>query len=135
MPTPQELERKFWKALADDKTMMLGLHAADEGHTRPMTAQMDGERGPIWFFASRDNALVGGATAYTSDGVTGILNVFNSGMAAGHLWTGVVRAVASLRPGLPIVGYERGEDLAAARRAGFTVLGSLRIWARRSAVA
>jgi hypothetical protein len=56
-------------------------------------------------------------------------------MAAGHLWAGVVRAVASLRPGLPIVGYERGEDLAAARRAGFTVLGSLRIWARRSAVA
>ncbi len=59
MPTPQELERKFWKALADDKTMMLGLHAAEEGHTRPMTAQMDGERGPIWFFASRDNALAG----------------------------------------------------------------------------
>jgi hypothetical protein len=63
------------------------------------------------------------------------LNVFNSGMAAGHLWAGVVRAVASLRPGLPIVGYERGEDLAAARRAGFTVLGSLRVWTRRSAVA
>jgi hypothetical protein len=82
----------------------------------------------------RDGALVGGAIAYTSDGVTGILNVFNSGMAAGHLWAGVVRAVASLRPGLPIVGYESGEDLATARQAGFTVLGPLRIWARGSAV-
>jgi hypothetical protein len=82
----------------------------------------------------RNGALAGGATAYTSDGVTGILNVFNSGMAAGHLWAGVVRAVAALRPGLPIVGYERGEDLAAARRTGFTVLGPLRIWARGSAV-
>ena len=29
MPTPQELERKFWDALSDDRTMMLGLHAAD----------------------------------------------------------------------------------------------------------
>ena len=41
---------------------------------------------------------------------------------------------AVIRPGLPIVGYERGEDLAAAQQAGFTVLGSLRIWARGSAV-
>ena len=32
----------------------------------------------------------------------------------------------------PIVGYERGEDLAAARQAGFTVLGPLRICARIS---
>jgi hypothetical protein len=83
----------------------------------------------------RDGALVGGATAYTADGVTGILNVFKSRIADGPLWAGVVRAVAALRPGLPIVGYESGEDLAAARRTGFTLLGPLRIWARRSAVA
>jgi len=76
----------------------------------------------------RDGALIGGATAYTADGVTGISNVFKSGFAD------AVRAVAALRPGLPIVGYERGEDLAAARQAGFRVLGPLRIWARRSAV-
>lgn len=82
----------------------------------------------------RDGALVGGATTYTTDGVTGILNVFKSGIAGGPLWAGAVRAVAALRPGLPIVGYERGEDLAAARRAGFRVLGPLRVWARGSAV-
>jgi hypothetical protein len=45
-----------------------------------------------------------------------------------------VRAAAALRPGLPIVGYERGEDLAEARQAGFTALGPLRVWARGSAV-
>jgi hypothetical protein len=56
--------------------------------------------------------------------------VFKSGIADGPLWTGVVRAVAKLRPGLPIVGYERGQDLAAARQAGFRVLGPLRVWAR-----
>jgi len=48
--------------------------------------------------------------------------------------TSAVRAVAALRPGLPIVGYEQGKDLAAARAAGFRVLGPLRIWARGSAV-
>ena len=63
MPTPQELERKFWDALADDRTMMLGLHAADEGHTRPMTALLDNSRpGSMWFFTVKDNAMLGQLT-------------------------------------------------------------------------
>ena len=82
----------------------------------------------------RDGAQVGGAIAYTAGGVTGISNVFKSGIADDPLWAGAVRAIARVRPGLPIVGYEGGEDLAAARQAGFTVLGPLRIWARGSAV-
>ena len=82
----------------------------------------------------RDGTQVGGAIAYTAGGVTGISNVFKSGIADGPLWAGAVRAVARVRPGLPIVGYERGEDLAEARQAGFTALGSLRVWARGSAV-
>jgi len=77
----------------------------------------------------RDGAQVGGAIAYTAGGVTGISNVFKSGIADGPLWAGAVRAVARVRPGPPIVGYERGEDLAEARRAGFTALGPLRVWA------
>jgi len=63
MPPPQELERKFWDALADDRTMMLGLHAADEGHTRPMTALLDNSRpGSMWFFTVKDNAMLGQLT-------------------------------------------------------------------------
>jgi general stress protein 26 len=63
MPTPQELEDKFWNAIGRDRTMMLGLHATEEGHTRPMTGQLDtgrtpDGRGPIWFFTSTDNVLV-----------------------------------------------------------------------------
>jgi hypothetical protein len=45
-----------------------------------------------------------------------------------------VLAVAALRPGLPVVGYERGEDMAAAREAGGRVIGPLRVWTRGSAV-
>lgn len=58
MATPQELEAKFWKALKSDMTLMLGLDGVEDGHARPMTAQMDGERGPIWFFTAKDNAIV-----------------------------------------------------------------------------
>jgi general stress protein 26 len=58
MPTPQELETKFWKALKSDMTIMLGLDGVEDGHARPMTAQFEGERGPIWFFTAKDNAIV-----------------------------------------------------------------------------
>lgn len=58
MPTPAELEAKFWKALKSDMTMMLGLAGVEDGHARPMTAQVEGERGPIWFFTAKDTAIV-----------------------------------------------------------------------------
>lgn len=57
MATPQELEQKFWKSLKSDMTVMLGLDGAEDGHTRPMTAQFEEERGPVWFFTSTDNKL------------------------------------------------------------------------------
>ena len=38
--------------------MMLGLVGVEESHTRPMTAQLRGSEGPIWFFTARDNTLV-----------------------------------------------------------------------------
>lgn len=58
MPTPEELTQKFWKALRSDMIVMLGLVGKDQGHTRPMTAQMEGDAGgPIWFFTSTDTDL------------------------------------------------------------------------------
>ena len=56
MPTPQELEARLWKALDKDRTVMLGVHEAD-GHIHPMTALVENERSPIWFFTSRDTEL------------------------------------------------------------------------------
>ena len=37
---------------------MLGLDGVEDGHARPMTAQVDGARGPIWFFTASHNGLV-----------------------------------------------------------------------------
>lgn len=59
MTTPQELETRFWKSLKSDRTLMLGLDGVEDGHSRPMTAQFEGdEGGPIWFFTANDNAVV-----------------------------------------------------------------------------
>ena len=69
MPTPAELEAKFWKALKSDRTVLLGLSRGGDGHAQPMTAQTEGdEGGPIWFFSASDVDLVeaigGGADAF-----------------------------------------------------------------------
>jgi len=53
-----DFEEKLWKALRSNRTVMLGINGVDESHTRPMTAQFEQERGPIWFFTSTDNAMV-----------------------------------------------------------------------------
>jgi general stress protein 26 len=63
MPTPKELERKLWNALSSDRTLMLGLNGVEDGHTRPMTALLDGDpcdggRTSMWFFTVKGNAMV-----------------------------------------------------------------------------
>jgi len=58
MPTPQELERDLWKAIGSDRTLMLGLDGVGDGHVQPMTALIENDRGPLWFFTTKDNSLV-----------------------------------------------------------------------------
>jgi general stress protein 26 len=58
MPNTSELEQKFWSLLQSDRTVMLGLVGEHESHTRPMTAQLEGTCGPIWFFTAKDSELV-----------------------------------------------------------------------------
>lgn len=59
MKTDAEIEAKFWKALSDDRVVMLGL-TGDEGQSQPMSGQIlhdETARGPIWFFTSKDTDL------------------------------------------------------------------------------
>jgi general stress protein 26 len=63
MPNDAEIEARFWKALESDRTMMLALVDVDDGHARPMTAQVENRRGPIWFFTAKDTEIVSGLEA------------------------------------------------------------------------
>ncbi len=112
MTTPEQLEEKFWKALKSDRTAMLGLVGSEGGHTRPMTAQFETPRGPIWFFGSRDSAMVqnlGAAQratmAFSSKGhdlfasVEGSIRLDNDPATIDRLWNPFVAA-----------WYEGGKD-------------------------
>ncbi|MFF2508069.1 hypothetical protein ACFVTY_32595 [Streptomyces sp. NPDC058067] len=79
---------------------------------------------------SADGHVVAGAVASRSDEVVGVSNVFARDGGPDAAWPVVLDAVNSLFPALPVVGYEHGEDLAAAVRHGFEPVGPLRVWLR-----
>ena len=112
MTAPDKLEEKFWLALKDDMTVMLGLSGVEDGHARPMTARFEGRSGPIWFFSAKDTAIVENAThghrsmfTFASKGhdlfatVHGTLSVDNDRAVIDRLWNRFVAA-----------WYEEGKD-------------------------
>ncbi|WP_404816382.1 hypothetical protein [Streptomyces thermolineatus] len=77
---------------------------------------------------------VAGVIAHRGEGVAavGLSNLFAAdGCTADAAWAGAVAAVSARFPGLPLVGYEHGPDLAAALRHGFAPAGPLRVWLAR----
>ena len=104
MPSPRELTDKLFKAVKSDMTIMLGLEGVEDGHARPMTAQLDGEdRRNIYFFTSKENAIArkapGRAIAtFCSKGhdlfatVHGHLGVHNDREIIDRLWNSYVAA-------------------------------------------
>jgi hypothetical protein len=80
---------------------------------------------------SADGRVVAGAVASRGEEVVGVSNVFGrDGGGPDATWPAVLDAVHRLFPTLPVVGYEHGDDLAAAVRHGFDAIGPLRIWLR-----
>jgi hypothetical protein len=45
-------------------------------------------------------------------------------------WAELTAVIGAEFPGRPLVGYERGDDLAAAVAGGFQPVGDLRVWVR-----
>lgn len=57
MSNPEELKQRFWTSLKSHPLVMLGL-ASEAGSSRPMTAQLQDHTSSMWFFTSRETALV-----------------------------------------------------------------------------
>jgi hypothetical protein len=71
-----------------------------------------------------DESWTMGLIANRSSTVVGISNVYGTAAA----WTEGAAAASGVFPGLPLVGWERGETLQAALAAGWDELGPLRVW-------
>ena len=77
---------------------------------------------------SADEEIVAVAVANRTGDVIGLSNVFGRASAA-NLWLGATSAARDAFPtALPLVGYERGNDLRHATDSGFQAIGSLRVY-------
>ncbi|MFE1292420.1 hypothetical protein [Streptomyces sp. NPDC058751] len=77
---------------------------------------------------SAGGRVAAGAVASLGGRAVGVSNVFVRDGDPGTAWPDVLHTVHSLFPALPVVGYEQGDDLAAALRHGFEPVGPLRVW-------
>lgn len=88
--------------------------------------------GIVFIAAYQGQEIVAGVVASRTGDVVGISNVFVPPTQADLFWRGCVQAVEALFPGLPMVDYEQGAELAQAHHLGFEDIGSLRVWTRDS---
>lgn len=88
-------------------------------------------RSEIAILAALDDggAVAAGVIANWSRNVVGLSNFFAREQREA-LRAGSIEAAQREFPGLPLVGYESGQDLAESRALGFLPLGSLRVWLR-----
>jgi len=75
-----------------------------------------------------ENGFDAGCIANRSRGVVGLSNVFSTNEPASAVYEAAAIAASTFAAGLPLVGYELGEALRAARAAGFEAAGALRVW-------
>jgi hypothetical protein len=80
--------------------------------------------------AYQDQRIIAGAIANCSGAVVGVSNTFVPEGEGERFRAGCLAQVSHAFPGLPLVGYEAGRDLAEMQALGFEVLGPLRIWVK-----
>jgi hypothetical protein len=73
-----------------------------------------------------DGGIAGGGILNRGAEVVGVSNLFGSRIDL--VYRSLAAMAGEIFPGLPLVGYESGKELAAAKLAGFETVGPLRVW-------
>jgi hypothetical protein len=128
----------MWSAVTDEtglarwEAAWAGLHAGQlvPDSERIFRPALLAEPGVAFLAGSRRSEIVAVAAANLTGDVVGLSNVFAPDEDAAACWAGAVALATALFPDRPLVGYERGDDLALARSLGFQPLGDLRVWVR-----
>jgi hypothetical protein len=103
--------------------------AGDEGPRGLFRTELLGDANVLILGVDRNGVVAAGAILSRTE-VVGVSNLFAADGDLDAAWAACLAAAAEHAPGAPLVGYEVGDDLAAAHAAGFTSIGPLRVWAR-----
>jgi hypothetical protein len=129
-PSPETPAGMRWERVRDPAVLRRWERAWNQYDTPPglFHPSLLDEDAVIVMAGYRDEAIAAGAIANRGATVAGLTNVFSAAGDLDAAWCGSLAAVAALVGDVPLVGYERGHDLEAARRYGFSLLGPLRVW-------
>jgi hypothetical protein len=86
--------------------------------------------GILFVRLERKEEIVGGGVLSRAAGVVGVSNVFARKDGGDLVWRALIGCAGRNFSGLPLMGYERGEELDIACRNGFSPIGRLRVWHR-----
>lgn len=127
-------EEIHWMQITDDADLVRWEQAwcppAERGNPRTFRPSLLSRPDIQFICGFVDGVPVGGGILTAAAGVTGLSNLFASQVAFEVVLQGLVKLAATSFPGLPLVGYESGNDLAAAHQVGFRTIGQLRVWIR-----
>ncbi len=76
----------------------------------------------------KNDRVIAGGIVSASAHVTGLSNVFTGVGHESETWSALAQCARAFFPGLPLMGYERGEALTHAQRSGFQTVGALQVW-------
>jgi hypothetical protein len=76
----------------------------------------------------RGGRFIAGGIVNRCERAAGVSNVLTAVGDPLQTWSALAENAWALFPGLPLVGYEGGEDLTDARISGFATVGGLRVW-------
>ena len=127
-----EADNVRWVSINDDADLARWEQAwrpsAGSGKLRMFRPDLLSRPGIRFVYGLVEDAPVGGGILSATSDVIGMSNVFAPGIATEVVLQGLARVAWTWHPGRPLVGYESGADLAAARRVGFGTVGHLRVW-------
>ena len=122
VPGPEPALR--WQQVASANDLL----AWSEGHDLDVFVPALLEEQDLRFFHAPGTGA--GFALLRTASVAGISNAIPGDADPRLVWSDLATIAARSCPGLELVGYERGTDLAAATSAGFTTTGPLRVWMR-----
>jgi hypothetical protein len=131
---PMTADAEGWTRLRRAEELQAWESAWKGGGSPTETVMFDPvllERADFAFFAKwQGGVIVAGCIGNLSEDCVGLSNLFSTGVGE-MVFAEAARAVGSLNPGLPIVGYSHGPELAEAVAAGFAPVAPLRVFLKR----
>jgi len=108
------------------------VNAAAISEPRVFMPRLLADTNVVFVSIQGDAGIVGGGILNRGAEVVGVSNLFGS--TIDMVWRSLAAMAGEFFPGLPLVAYDRGYDLAAAHQVGFETVGPLRVWRHRAGV-